>query len=284
MWYGSNVRGGELAPATLTSALKNTDLWKMVVDESTIPIQESVRSWKETHFLDEIVDADKKLAEKIVNELQANRFVLTIGGDHALGLGSVSGSLQYDANIGLIWFDAHGDMNTEETSPTGHIHGMPVAALMGLCKSELNNVAPVKIKPENIFWIGTRELDKGEQELAERLHLNVYSTELIHKRGMADILNEVRIHMEKQGIKHIHLSFDVDAFDPELFPATGVKVPNGLNMDDFEQFVKEMDSLPNICTIDFVEYNPTMEKKDTPYDCERKSVSFIINLLRNNFV
>lgn len=282
LWYGSDKQGVDYAPKLLSVALEKeySSAIAQTIDVSVPSSQQELSEVAHEKHLDSIVRVNRNLAQVVTQQLSINRFVLTIGGDHAIGLGTVSGSLQFDENIGLIWFDAHGDMNTETTSPTGNIHGMPVAALMGLCETELNNVPRHHINPRNIFWIGARDLDAGEKELTERLHLNVYSTERIHEVGMNTVLKDVKTKMEQQGIKNIHLSFDVDAFDPQLFPATGVKVQNGLWMDDFETFVNHIPTLPRMIAIDFVEYNPLMD--NAAMDCKHKSILFIEQLLRVN--
>lgn len=262
LWYGCERRGVEMAPALLSEALKTSEFKQNIVEEIDIPIPEIQADSSidiHTQYINPVVEVSKRLASIVAQQLEQGRLVLTIGGDHAIGLGTVSGSLKQDENVGVIWFDAHGDMNTEATSPTGHIHGMPTAALMGLCKSELNEVANPYLKPENIFWIGARSMDEGEQEFAKKLHLNIYPTKHIHNVGMRAVMLDILEKMKRQGIQHIHLSFDVDAFDPTIFPATGVPVRNGLWMDDFDEFAALLPTLPELSAIDIVEYNPLLE-------------------------
>ena len=281
LWYGRGRRGVEEAPALLTAALQESELQSCIdktIDIYIPTLSEDDSNNMNAKHLQSIVAINRNLAQVVERELAAHQLVLTIGGDHSIGLGSVSGSLMHDENMGVIWYDAHGDMNTESTSPTGNVHGMPVAALMGLCKTELNAVPKKHIKPRNIFWIGARDLDKGEQALAEQLQLHIYSTNDIHHRGMEAVLQEIRETMEKQQIKHLHLSFDVDAFDPQLFPATGVKVPDGLWMEDFDTFVRLLPSMPELTAIDLVEYNPKMDNDQK--ECLNKTLYFIEQLLR----
>jgi len=283
LWYGRGRRGVEEAPALLTAALQESELQSCIdktIDIYIPTLSEDASNNMNAKHLQSIVAINRNLAQVVERELAAHQLVLTIGGDHSIGLGSVSGSLMHDENMGVIWYDAHGDMNTESTSPTGNVHGMPVAALMGLCKTELNAVPKKHIKPRNIFWIGARDLDKGEQALAEQLQLHIYSTNDIHHRGMEAVLQEIRETMEKQQIKHLHLSFDVDAFDPQLFPATDVKVPDGLWMEDFDTFVSLLPSMPELTAIDLVEYNPKMDNDQK--ECLNKTLYFIEQLLRVN--
>lgn len=283
LWYGCERQGVEMAPVMLSEALKASEFSKNIAEEIDIPIPEIQADSSidiHTQYINPVVEVNKHLASVVAQQIAQGRLVLTIGGDHAIGLGSVSGSLKQDENVGVIWFDAHGDMNTEATSPTGHIHGMPTAALMGLCKSELNEVSNPHLKPENIFWIGARSMDEGERELAQKLHLNIYPTKHIHNVGMKTVMQDICEKLRQQDIQHVHLSFDVDAFDPTIFPATGVPVHNGLWIEDFKEFVSLLTTLPQLCAIDMVEYNPLMDNQE--YDCKQKSIDFIEQLLNAN--
>lgn len=198
----------------------------------------------------------------IVSNLKADgKCLLTIGGDHSIALGSIAGVLEHNPNIGVIWFDAHGDVNTESTSPSANAHGMPVAALMGLCKSGINDIATTRLKPQNIFWVGARDLDLGESETIEKLGImdNVYSTERVHEMGMASVMDEIRRKMESQVIKELHLSFDIDGMDPSIVWATGTRVKDGLLQEDLDSFIEGLARLPEMKSMDFVEYNPLMD-------------------------
>lgn len=265
VWEGADKRGSELAPALLSEAVASA--YANNIKYSTLSTQQETGCAKEETYynakhLQRIIEANTALRDVVYRVLCSGLMPIVLGGDHSLGLGSVSASAKQDPNIGVIWFDAHGDMNTEETSPTGHIHGMPVAALMGLCKSKLNDIPTNYIKPQNIFWIGARSLDEGKRKLIETLHLNVYSTDEIHRRGMHDVMAEVADRMQRLGIKNIHCSFDIDAMDPTMVAATGCLVPNGLNNQDFEDFAASLSSMAQrITALDFVEYNPLLDNE-----------------------
>lgn len=262
IWEGSDKRGSELSPAILSDVIVSSSDNCMECAALSIPQEAECAEEKvyNAKHLQRIIDANIALRDVVYGVLCSNHIPIVLGGDHSLGLGSVSASAKRDPNIGVIWFDAHGDMNTEETSPTGHIHGMPVAALMGLCKSRLNDIPTNYVKPQNIFWIGARSLDEGEKKLIERLHLNVYSTDEIHHRGMYGIMAEVADKMQRLGIKNVHCSFDVDAMDPTIVAATGCLVPNGLNNQDLEEFTSSLSCMgQHITALDFVEYNPLLD-------------------------
>ena len=224
--------------------------------------QPLTHSSKENNVINlrEVVTICKTLRDTVYQS-QAEGLPFVIGGDHSIALGSVAGSLLRDENLGVVWFDAHGDINTERTSPTGNAHGMPVAALMGLCSSVLNEVATVRLNPQNMFWVGARDLDPGEKETIQRLGIedHVYSTEYIHQVGMKAVMQDIADKMQARGIRHWHLSFDIDGMDPTLIPATGVPVPNGMNQADLEAFIHSMPLLPELQSMDFVEYNPMMD-------------------------
>lgn len=210
---------------------------------------------------DNVLDICTRLRDKVSACRAKAERVLTIGGDHTIALGSIAGVLKHAPNTGVIWFDAHGDINTEATSPSANAHGMPVAALMGLCASGLNEIAAVRLKPKNIFWVGARDLDAGEVEIIQRLGImdNVYSTERVRQIGMQAVMDDIRRKMQAQGIEQVHLSFDIDGMDPSIVQATGTKVEKGLLQADAEAFINGLKSLPKIESVDFVEYNPTMD-------------------------
>lgn len=294
LWYGCDKKGTELAPAVIraTDLLAQmrsigiciNDYGNVRISDSTVVLHNDTVTHNIVHYNDTLcaVQSVRDVGCEVLIKRESPIFV---GGDHSLGLGSVAASAQYDSNVGVIWFDAHGDMNTEATSPTGHIHGMPLAALMGLCESELNNVPVHYVKPQNIFWIGTRSLDAGEQHLIEKLHLNVYSTDAVHHRGMSAIMAEIATKMQSLGISNVHCSFDIDAMDPTIVAATGCLVPDGLNNTDFDIFVQSIASLQqHIIALDFVEYNPLLDdSRKTSLDWCRHALAQLCNaIVRNN--
>ena len=259
LWQGAEKRGIEQAPKTFwengVQPILRTffDVEQIVLPHLT---EELSSSNKYALFADYL----KQLKQAVLTTFAQGSLPFIVGGDHALGLGSVAAVTERYDNAGVIWFDAHGDMNTEQTSPTGHIHGMPLAAAMGLCESELNDVATKRIKPENIFWVGTRSLDAGEQALIEKLHLHVYTTEYVRSVGMKQVLAEIRAELQHLQISHLHCSIDIDAMDPTIVQATGVAEPEGLNNEDYETFVEGLPLLPvQLTSIDFVEYNPLLD-------------------------
>ena len=171
---GADRKGVELAP----DFFRNEGVVKMLDHicgcydlgnvQSSIIAEEKHAADPAVKYLSTIVDISSQLRDKVASVIRQGYFPLIVGGDHSLGLGSVAGAALAYNDIAVIWFDAHGDFNTEETSPTGNLHGMPAAAAMGWCKSELSSVATKTIPPRNFFWIGARDLDEGEKAFAEK--------------------------------------------------------------------------------------------------------------------
>lgn len=208
-----------------------------------------------------VVEMARTLREVVAAHYGAGERVITLGGDHTIALGTVAGVLQNEPNVGVIWFDAHGDVNTEATSPSMNAHGMPVAALLGLCKSGIDDIATTHLKKQNVFWVGARDLDPGEKELLAEIGINdnVYTTEQIHRMGMSVVMADIRQKMEKLNVPALHLSFDIDGMDPSVVWATGTRVEDGLLQDDLDLFIQHLQDMPALLSLDFVEYNPTLD-------------------------
>lgn len=215
-------------------------------------------------YLDTIVEVNNNLAELVYDTLRGGAFPLIIGGDHSLGLGSASGVGKCYDDFGIIWLDAHGDINTDKTSPSGNIHGMPLSALMGLGSEELVNIYSPgnKVHPQNVFLVGTRSLDDGELELINREKLSVYPMETIRKKGMAFVAADIREKLKSRKIRNLHFSIDVDSIDPAYAPGTGTPVPEGLTPDEFKEFVESILATNLVKSMDIVELNPELDSGD----------------------
>ena len=215
-------------------------------------------------YLDVIVEVNNNLAELVYDTLRGGAFPLVIGGDHSLGLGSASGVGKCYDDFGIIWLDAHGDINTGETSPSGNIHGMPLSALMGLGSEELVNVYSPgnKVLPQNVFLVGTRSLDEGECALIEEQHLSVYTMDTIRDKGIAFVAEDIKNKLRERKIRNVHFSIDVDSIDPSYAPGTGTRVPEGLITSEFEDFVSHILSTNLIKSLDLVELNPELDSDD----------------------
>ncbi|MAZ48660.1 MAG: arginase [Halobacteriovoraceae bacterium] len=235
---------------------------------------ESIKHEKEYELSDELSITKKlkklshyseRLSEVIFRELSQDRFVLTIGGDHSIAAGTLAASLQFDENIKVLWVDAHADLNTPRTSPSHNTHGMPVAIAMDLVnevsENNLFSFLP-KLKPQNIAYIGLRDVDPGERAFLDRFNIKSYDAQDVHRLGIEQVLTECKQYLDPDSTNNIHLSFDVDAIDPLYFPATGTPVPEGLSLKDGRRIIEFLNSETNLISFDLVEINPLLGGKE----------------------
>lgn len=226
---------------------------------------------KHAKFLSYVLNASEKLAAKVDSSIKEGRFPLTIGGDHSLGLGSVAGASKAHNNLdefSLIWFDAHADINTIETSPSGNIHGMPIAGCVQI-DEKLNDVyfKGLKVKPENVIMIASRDIDSGEIKILEDLKVNVYDMKKINELGIEEVINDIINKLETKGIKNVHLSYDIDGIDPEFIEGTGTRVPGGVSLEEGQYVISRLIETKKVKSMDLVEFNPRLEKGITLAHC-----------------
>lgn len=227
-------------------------------------------------YLDEVVRSNIGLADKVYTALENSTFPLVIGGDHALAIGSIAGASKYFENdLAVIWVDAHGDINTLETSPSGNIHGMPLASSMGIGHETLTNIysSSQKVKPENVFLLGCRALDLGELEIIKNYNLNIWTMKDIKDKGISTVLKELLEAINKKNIKNIHLSFDIDSLDPKYVPGTGTPVKYGLSFSEGKEVLETILNTSLVKSMDFVEFNPVLDKN-------KKTLETCIELLK----
>lgn len=275
LYYGCDKKGVEKGPEYLrANGLINKCIIQGhdVTDLGDIEVKEILGDSGSVNakYIEEIVYATNNLA-KLVNESIDNKHLpIIIGGDHSLALGSLAGiSKALGNDVGVVWIDAHGDLNTAKTSPTGNIHGMPLAASMGIGEAELCNIYfdGIKVKSENVFIIACRDLDEGEIELIKRLNLNVWDMKSIEKKGINQISEEL---IEKLNILNdVHISFDIDSIDPKYIIGTGTPVKNGLTVSESQFIIEAIIKTKKVKSIDFVEFNPEIETKITLNNCEK---------------
>ena len=269
LFYGCDRPGVEKGPDILREnnldkiLEKNhhvTDLGNIDVDY--IESKDKFLENDKLKYLKQVVDANNRLASKVYEALTNNTLPFIIGGDHSLALGSIAGSSKYFGNdLGVIWIDAHGDINTETTSPSGNIHGMPLAASMGIGYDKLTSIffESFKVKPENVFILACRDLDQGEVELIDKLKINVWNIDEIQNGDLDKIISDLLSKIKEKNIKNIHLSYDIDCLDPEYVPGTGTPVDNGLTFEESKKLLKSILSTSLVKSMDFVEYNPELD-------------------------
>jgi arginase len=219
-------------------------------------------------YLDPIVQVNNNLAHIVYCSIKSGSFPLIIGGDHSLGLGSVAGVSRAFDNFAVVWVDAHGDINTHETSESGNVHGMSLAKAMGLGYQDLTDVyfKGQKVQHDHVYIVGARDLDKGEYDLIKRENLNVYTAKRIHEYGLEHVVNEVFQNLRSKNIDTIHLSFDLDFIDAKFVPGTGTPVHDGMTIDEAKMLLKIFAESNLVKSMDFVELNPLLDRNDTTAD------------------
>jgi arginase len=270
MDLGQTRRGVDMGPSAIRYAGIIERLERLnyeIEDLGDIEIGRAERIQSETNVklrnLKAVAEANEKLAAKVDEVVRAKFFPLVLGGDHSIAIGTLAGVAKHYKNLGVIWYDAHGDLNTEETSPSGNIHGMPLAASLGLGHPVLTNIAGYspKIKPENIVIIGARALDEGEKELIKEKGIKVYTMHEIDRLGMTTVMEET-IQYLKDRTDGVHLSLDLDGLDPHDAPGVGTPVIGGISYRE-SHLAMEMLAEANIITsAEFVEVNPILDEKN----------------------
>lgn len=213
--------------------------------------------------LKEVADASERLAAKVNEIIQSNRFPLVLGGDHSIAIGSIAGIAKHYQSLGVIWYDAHGDLNTADTSPSGNIHGMPLAICLGLGHPDLINIASYnpKVRPENIIIIGARSLDDGEKKLIREKGIRVYTMHEIDRMGMTAVMEETISYLSAR-TDGVHLSLDLDGLDPNDAPGVGTPVIGGISYRESHLAMEMLAEADIITSAEFVEVNPILDEKN----------------------
>lgn len=215
-------------------------------------------------YADEILLVANKSAQRIENVIKKGEKVIALGGDHSIALGNVAGaSKALNSNLGLIYIDAHGDMNTDRTTTTGNIHGMPLAALMGFGNTLLTSFyrfSP-KIKKDQMLHIGGKDFDKGELELIKKENLNCFTVFDMLSYGLSPLLG--RIKKIQSQTSNIWVSFDLDVLDKIYAPGVGIANNGGLTYREVAAITQYIGKICNVVGIDIVEYNPTKDVSNT---------------------
>jgi len=261
--YGTQFGPDALRSAGLTQLLQS--LYNKVIDLGNIHIPQNPTTLATTNpclrHLGQVRSSSELLAEKVSATVLSGSFPLVLGGDHSIALGSLSGIAKHYKNLGVIWYDAHADINTPETSPSGNIHGMPLAASMGLGHKSLTQLSGYfpKVKPENIVIIGARDIDPGEIALIKEKNIKVFTSQEMLKRGASTVMKEAISYL-KPKCDGIHLSFDLDVIDPKEAPGVGTPVAHGLEFSRVLESFELLFQHKIITSADFVEINPLLDQ------------------------
>ena len=212
-----------------------------------------------------IADFCERLAQTVHKSFQHGNFPLVLGGDHSLGIGSVCGAARaFGDDICIIWIDAHTDINTQDTSPTGNIHGMTLASALGMGNEQLSSICGKgqKIKAKNIIYIASRDIDKGEADIIKQNGITVFHMDNIISEGVDNIVERIGYHISNMSASKIYLSIDIDVIDPKIAPGTGVPVPNGINVETLLKFIDVIARTGKVKGAELVEVNPTIDDEN----------------------
>jgi len=273
MDLGADRRGVDMGPSAIRYASLEEKLEKLgykVTDFGDIDIKiletQRIKNSK-LKYLPEIAKTSKVLAKKVEALLNKNYFPLIIGGDHSTAIGTIAGISNYcrkrNQTLGIIWIDAHADMNTEDTTPSGNIHGMPLAVALGLGDKRLikiNGYSP-KVNVENVALIGIRDVDFHESKNIKKLGLNVYTMTEVDKLGVHRIIAKV-LNDFKNKVDHIHISFDMDGIDPDFAEGVGTPVPGGLTYRESQLLMEMVADCGCMNSLEMLEVNPILDSKN----------------------
>ncbi len=267
---GAGRRGVDMGPSALRIAGLAGGIQRLgyeVVDagDLEVPIAEvSEVGTHEQRYLHEIAATCDQLARLVREALAAGRVPLTIGGDHSLAIGSIAGVAAHlrgaGRSFGLIWIDAHGDMNTPATTPSGNIHGMPVAVSLGHGDPRLTGIGGVspKLAADRVALIGVRSLDEGERRLIQELGVEVFSMRDVDVEGISAVMEQA-LEIATRGADGFHLSFDMDAIDPTFAPGVGTQVRGGLDYREAHLALEMAADTKRLISADLVEVNPIFD-------------------------
>lgn len=268
---GAGDRGARLGPDALRIAGLHEALVARgveVIDRGNLvgphnPWLDAVDGYR---HLAEVTEWNRIVMEAVYTELRDGRMPILLGGDHCLGLGSITGVARYCREAGkrlrVLWLDAHADFNTSHVTPSGNIHGMPVACLCGLGPQPLTHLggdAPA-ITPDVVKQIGIRSVDPGEKQLIKEHGLDVYDMRYIDEVGMKRVMEEALEGMDQD--THLHVSFDVDFLDPLIAPGVGTTVPGGPNYREAQLVMEMIADTGRLASLDIVELNPVLDSKN----------------------
>lgn len=287
MDLGSGRRGVDMGPSAIRIAgisERLKELGNKIIDDGDIAIKnmEELRVGDtRARYLKEIARASKILAAKTEKIMGHGHFPLILGGDHSIAVGSVSGVAAFARKkrkkVGVLWVDAHGDMNTPSTSPSGNVHGMPLASLLGYGPGDLKKVSGnfEKVDPENVALVGVRSLDDGEREFIKQTGVHVYTMPDIDRQGIHRVMKRA-ISKITNGTDYVHVSFDLDAVDPTISPGVGTPVKGGLDYREAHLIMELMCESKIMTSLEIVEVNPILDEHN-------RSAEFAVELVQSAF-
>ena len=287
MDLGSGRRGVDMGPSALRIAGVATALaarGHRVFDAGDLDIknmEEIPIGSRHARYLGEIARASGLLSKAVERIMERRRFPLVLGGDHSIAVGTISGVASYcrkaKKRLGLLWIDAHGDIHVPRTSPSGNIHGMPLAALLGMGPKELTEVGGPgsKLDPKNVALVGVRSLEDGERVHLQRLGIRVYTMSEIDRDGIHMVMSDALARVT-DGTDCLHVSFDLDVVDPSLAPGVGTPVKGGLDYREAHLIMELIAASKRMTSLELVEVNPILDERN-------RSAVLAVELLESAF-
>jgi arginase len=267
---GASRRGTDVGPSALRIAGLGAALRRLGYDvarEEDIPAPAmETRSVEDesARYQPQILEVCTRLAERVESVLADGDFPLVLGGDHSIAIGTVAGTASHcrarEQRLGLIWFDAHGDMNVPGVSPSGNIHGMPLAHVLGKGDEALKNILGFspKVQPGNVALIGVRDIDASERRIIRESGIHAFTMREIDEHGMARVARRA-LEIVNDGTAGFHISFDVDGCDPSVIPGSGTLVPGGVSFREAHLLMEYCADDGRLLSFELVELNPFLD-------------------------
>jgi arginase len=265
---GAGRRGVDMGPSAIRYAGLHGQLARAGIDVEdrgnveTALAETGARGAERASFLDEILETCARIANVVENVREEGLLPLVLGGDHSIAIGTLSG-LAASGPGGVLWLDAHGDLNTPETTPSGNVHGMPLAAALGLCGEAFarEGLRLPAIDPKRVALVGVRALDPGEQALVRELGVAVYTISDLDRRGVEPVIEEALTRVS--GGSFVHVSVDLDVVDPEFAPGVGDPVLGGLSYREAHLALELVAEAGVLDSLELVEVNPIRDHENT---------------------
>ena len=265
---GSGRRGVDMGPSAIRYAGIDDRLGGLGLacadwgNVETAVVEAATEGDPHARFLDAIKAACEQVAELVMRARRAHLVPVVLGGDHSVAIGTLGGLASMDGPGGVLWFDAHGDLNTPATSPSGNVHGMPLAAALGLADDAFASDAwqlPA-LDPEHVVLVGIRSLDAGERELVKDLGVAVYTMTDLDRRGVEPVVREALERLA--GASFVHVSLDMDVVDPEAAPGVGTPVRGGLSYREAHLAMELVAEWGGFGSFEIAEVNPILDREN----------------------
>lgn len=295
LWYGSERPGAEFGPEAIVTEIAEGLRWDergdvrdriqpdIEIAVPPVPNARGMRHRRDLTFLPSITRMSHDVANAVSETIAAGMLPVTIGGDHAVAIGSIAGASRATNRLGVLWIDTHPDINTPSTSHSGHIHGMPMAIATGLATADLPELGSLAgkqpaVHPEDVCYLGIRDIDMAERRILRDAGIWTRTMEEWSDLGIAAGLAEALNHLKTRRVDAVHVSFDLDVLDPSVFPASGTTYPGGLTMREASQVVRLLGAWDGpIRSLDWVEFYPNMD--DNTGNCLKIAAHLLLTTL-----